>query len=347
MPRADLSSTLLWVPLVATVACGGNGTQPAASTGDAGGVTDVDAESSALTDAGGAEASGDVAPGSDAAGVSAPSDGGRTAPSDAGPTWWKPGTGELPWQWELDHEIVTSDANDIGTGDKTYTGAAAADPVVYDIDGFDNTAADVAALHALGKKVICYIEVGAAEQERSDYSQFPTADLGAVISGYSDEKYLNINDVAVMHVIEARILMCSQKGFDGIEPDIDDSYTDPTGFGVTEGQNIAYLATLSDYAHSLGLAWGLKNGGDGGDPSTFVAQMLPHVDFAVVEEPFYLKTIGYFSPTFYDAGKAMFVAEYTNDTSSAGSFCPQAITDHTNAVLFDVGLDGMVRDPCQ
>jgi hypothetical protein len=43
----------------------------------------------------------------------------------------------------------------------------------------------------------------------------------------------------------------------------------------------------------------------------------------------------------------MFVAEYTNDMSSAGSFCPQAITDHTNAALFDVGLDGMVRDPCQ
>jgi hypothetical protein len=43
----------------------------------------------------------------------------------------------------------------------------------------------------------------------------------------------------------------------------------------------------------------------------------------------------------------MFVAEYTDDTSSASSFCPQAITDHTNAALFSVNLDGTVRDPCQ
>lgn len=75
--------------------------------------------------------------------------------------------------------------------------------------------------------------------------------------------------------------------------------------------------------------------------------ILPHVDFAVVEEPYFLETIADFEPLFDQAGKAMFVAEYTNDTSSASSFCPQALSDHTNAALFDVALDGKVRDPCQ
>jgi len=150
----------------------------------------------------------------------------------------------------------------------------------------------------------------------------------------------------VLTVIEARIAMCAQKGFDGIEPDIDDSYTDDTGFTISESSNVAYLVTLSTYAHSLGLAWGLKNGGDGGMPTQFVSDMLAHVDFAVVEEPFFLGTIGYFKPALYNAGKAMFVAEYTNDTSSASSFCPQALTDHTNAALFDVALDAKVRTPC-
>jgi hypothetical protein len=37
-------------------------------------------------------------------------------------------------------------------------------------------------------------------------------------------------------------------------------------FTISESDEIAYLTKLSDYAHSLGLAWGLKNGGDGGAP---------------------------------------------------------------------------------
>ena len=40
--------------------------------------------------------------------------------------------------------------------------------------------------------------------------------------------------------------------------------------------------------------------------------ILPHVDFAVVEEPYFLKTIADFEPLFDQAGKAMLVAEYTN-----------------------------------
>ena len=235
----------------------------------------------------------------------------------------------------------------MGTVDTTDTGATALAPVVYDIDGFDNSAADVAALHALGLKAICYIEVGALENYRSDASQFPSAVQGQAVSGYPSEHYLDITSPTVVSLIEARIDMCAQKGFDGIEPDIDDSYTDSTGFNITEAANVTYLATLSDHAHGLGLAWGLKNGGDGGTPTQFVTDMIPHVDFAVVEEPFFLDTVGFFFPALHDAGIAVFVAEYTNDTSSASSFCPQAIADGTNAALFDVGLDASTRVPCQ
>jgi hypothetical protein len=262
-------------------------------------------------------------------------------------SWWRPGTGALPWQWELSHEIDVNSASDLGTGGTTYNGASAAAPVVYDIDGFDNTASDVAALHALGKKVICYIEVGALEAARSDAAKFPAAAQGNTVPNYPDEKYLDIKNSTVVDNIKARIDMCKQKGFDGIEPDIDDSYTDSTGFTISESDNVAYLTTLSSYARSLGLAWGLKNGGDGGAPAQFIPDVLPLVDFAVVEEPFFLKTIGLFEPMFDSAGKPLFVAEYTNDTSSAGAFCPQALAAHVNAALFSVNLDASLRTPCQ
>jgi hypothetical protein len=340
----------------------GCGANRAASSGTGGSAGHLDGGGGTIGAGGGSSAggghAGGAAGGSSTSGVAGasstsgaaggngggPADGGHV---DAGATWWKPGTGELPWQWELDHEIDTNSPADMGTGDTTYTGAPAANPAVYDIDGFDDTAADVAALHALGKRVLCYIEVGASESCRPDASQFPAAALGSTVPGYPDETYLDINDPAVATILRARIAMCAQKGFDGIEPDIDDSFTDDTGFTITEAQEVAYLVSLSDYAHSLGVAWGLKNGGDGCNPPPFIAAMLPHVDFAVVEEPFFLGTIGYFQPAFDAAGKAMFVAEYTDDTASSSVFCPQAIADHTNAALFDVDLDGKVRDPCQ
>jgi cysteinyl-tRNA synthetase len=296
----------------------------------------------------GAEAGQDAS--GDAGGSDGATDaGGGDAQTDAGGggPWWRPDASPLPWQWEIDHEISTTSATDMGTGEKTYAGGAAADPVVYDIDGFDNTAADVAKLHALGKKVICYVEVGAAESYRSDYAQFPAAALGKLVDNYPQEKYLDIRNATVVSVIEARIAMCKQKGFDAIEPDIDDSYTDDTGFPISMADNVAFLKTLSSYAHGLGLAWGLKNGADGGDPAAFVGAVLPVVDFAVVEEPFFLKTIGFFEPAFSGANKALFVAEYTNDTTSASSFCPAALAQKTNAALFDLGLDGKVRTPCQ
>jgi hypothetical protein len=336
-----LRTSLALLVLSSALGCGSS------SGDDASTAPDASATDGSTSDAAGdAGATADGAAHTDASLQDAQSSD-SSSPADGGAAWWQPGTGVLPWQWEIDHEIVTTNAQDMGTGDTTYLNAAAASPVVYDIDAFDNSAADVTALHALGKKVICYMEVGAAESYRPDYAQFPTVDLGTAIDGYPQEKYLNINAAAVLTVIEARVAMCAQKGFDGIEPDIDDSYTDTTGFTITEADNVAYLTTLSAYAHSLGIAWGLKNGGDGGDPTSFVADVLPLIDFAVVEEPFFLTTIDYFEPTLYDAGKAMFVAEYTNDTNASSSFCSQAVADHTNAALFDVALDGMVRDPCQ
>ena len=48
---------------------------------------------------------------------------------------------------------------------------------VYDVDGFETTAAEVAALHASGKHVVCYIDVGTAENFRPDYGVVP--ELGA------------------------------------------------------------------------------------------------------------------------------------------------------------------------
>jgi hypothetical protein len=244
----------------------------------------------------------------------------------------------LSWQWELDHPLDLSSVSDMGTGVATYLGTPAPDPTVYDIDGFDNPAATVAALHARGDHVICYIEVGAAESYRPDYGAFPSADLGTVVSGYPSERYLDIADPAVVTIIEARIAMCASKGFDAIEPDIDDSYTDSTGFPLSETENVHYDTALAAYAHGLGLAWALKNG----DDPSFAASMEPAADFVLDEQCHQYDTCSSFDP-FVAAGKAVLEVEYSE---SASQFCPAADAANEDALKMDVALSGG-RLPCR
>jgi hypothetical protein len=158
------------------------------------------------------------------------------------------------------------------------------------------------------------------------------------MSGYPSERYLNINDPAVVAVIEARISMCAAKGFDAIEPDIDDSYTDSTGFSITEAQNVNYDETLAAYAHSLGLGWALKNG----DDPTFAAALEPTADFVVDEQCHQYSTCGSFAP-FAAAGKAVLEVEYS---LAPASFCPAANAADQNAMAMNVNLDGG-RRPCR
>jgi hypothetical protein len=133
-------------------------------------------------------------------------------------------------------------------------------------------------------------------------------------------------------VIEARIAMCAAKGFDAVEPDIDDSYTDSTGFSISQAQNVAFDTTLAGYAHSLGLGWALKNG----DDPSFAKSMEPVADFAIDEQCFQYSECEALLP-FIKAGKAVFEVEYqlTND-----QFCAQA-----NAMGFASMRKNLALDP--
>lgn len=60
---------------------------------------------------------------------------------------------------------------------------------VYDLDVFETTAADVAALHAQGRHVVCYIDAGSFERGRPDENAFAAVVLGATYVGYPDERW--------------------------------------------------------------------------------------------------------------------------------------------------------------
>lgn len=240
-----------------------------------------------------------------------------TATAQASDAIWKPAI-STPWQWQI-----------TGTVDQTV-------PVtMYDIDLFDNSAAVVASLHAQGRKVVCYMSAGTWENWRPDASSFPASVLGKG-NGWAGEKWLDIRQIDVLApIMEARMDMCVQKGFDGIEPDNVDGYANKSGFPLTAQDQIAYNTWLANAAHARGLSVGLKNDLDQ------VPQLVGLFDWALNEQCFEYNECDLLTP-FIKAGKAVFEVEYNLNTSK---FCSKAVSLQFNAMKKNLDLDAP-RDAC-
>lgn len=263
-------------------------------------------------------------------------------------SWWVPPLGNQPWQWELSHPLRLSNARDMGTDDRLPNGAQAPAPVLYDIDAIINPPSTISALHAMGKHVVCYIEVGAAGNYYSAseegvattyYQQFEAAgELGKKVAGYP-EYYLNIDSPTTVSIVESMISrQCATKGFDAVETDIDDEYSDNSGFPITKADEESYMTTLADYMHGLGLAWFIKNPDDTGD--SYATDMEPLADAVLTEQCNQYHTCGLLSA--YVGHKAVFNAEYSLKTSR---FCPSDLALGFNGAKFNKALTG-IRKPC-
>src|ERR1035438_1691581 len=72
------------------------------------------------------------------------------------------------------------------------------------------------------------------------------------------------------------------KGFDAVETDIDEEYTDVSGFPLTKAVEESYMTTLANDMHSLGLGWWIKNPDDTGD--SYATDMYPLADAVLTEQ---------------------------------------------------------------
>jgi hypothetical protein len=135
--------------------------------------------------------------------------------------------------------------------------------------------------------------------------------------------------------MKKRMDMCKSKGFDAIEPDNIDGYTNNTGFPLTAADQLTYNKNLAAYAHSIGMSIGLKNDVDQ------IKELQPYFDWAINEECFtYNECDGY--SAFINAGKAVLNVEYNLATSK---FCPQAISMKFSSMKKNLDLDAF-RTPC-
>jgi hypothetical protein len=251
-----------------------------------------------------------------------------------------------------------SSSTDMGTGVNAYNGDVPpqTDPTIYDVDGIENTTADVTEFHNLGDKVVCYVEIGAAGNYYSAseegitttyYSQLQAAgDLGNSLAGYP-EQFININAPSAVSIVESMIQQqCAAKGFDGVETDLDETgggNEGNTGFSISVAQNETYDQTIAAYIHSLGMAWFSKDTSDT-DSTSFVDALEPYAQATIDEQASEYGSIGLDSVYVQD-GKPVFDAEYSGSETTA-SFCSADNANNINGTLFDTNLDGP-RTPCR
>jgi hypothetical protein len=222
---------------------------------------------------------------------------------------WKPAPGPT-WQWQLSDPPVDTSV----------------EAEVYDIDLFDNDAAVVQALHAQGRKVICYISVGSREDWRPDAQRFPPEVLGKDYAGWPGENWLDIRQIdRLAPILRTRLDLCAAKGFDAVEPDNLEIYDNDTGFPLTYPDQLKYARWLADEAHGRGLAIGLKNAAD------MISDALPIFDFAIAEDCFVQGWCDALLP-FIQAGKAVFAAEYTDTGVDFQAACAWGRNHHISFI---------------
>jgi hypothetical protein len=244
----------------------------------------------------------------------------KVAPTTTGPVgdWWRPAPG-LSWQWQL-------------TGRFDFD----VDADVFDLD-LDVEQQVVDTLRGRGAKVICYISVGSYENWRDDADQFPEEVLGKDYAGWPGEKWLDIRRIDLLApVMLARLDNCASKGFDGVEPDNIEIYTNDTGFPLTYEDQLRYAIWLAEEAHARGLAIGLKNAADQVD------ELVDLYDFAITEDAFHYGWAVEMAP-FIAAGKAIFAAEYTDLPGDFEVFCRQSHPLGFSTILKHRDLDAWLH----
>ncbi len=252
-------------------------------------------------------------------------------------------TPNTAWQWQINEALAPDDEAILLKDRNPHK--------MIDIDMENNDAATIQRLKGKHLYVVCYLEVGAWEGYRQDARLFAADVKGKSLDPpYDNERYLDIRSALVKRLITQRFEAASQKGCQGIEPDIDDAYFEDfdgdytatstiTGFPIRYNDQLAFNTYLAEQAHALGMSFGLKNGAN----QRFVHDLLPHIDWVLNEQCNESDTCGVYDQVIR-AGKPVFQVEYDLSTDQ---FCGNDRKRNFDGLKKDPELAAEPRSSCR
>jgi hypothetical protein len=150
------------------------------------------------------------------------------------PHRWQPAADET-WLWPTSPASVSDRAVDV---------------VV--LDPFSTAEHEVAGLHAAGYPVVCQLRAGVWEAGRPDTDRLDPSLIGG--SAAADARWLDVRRLAdLTEALDDRFALCAGKGFDGVALADLDGYAHPTGFPLTEGDQLRFNTALATLARHHGL----------------------------------------------------------------------------------------------
>jgi hypothetical protein len=241
-------------------------------------------------------------------------------------SWYKPPL-HISWSWQLTGKINTKYDVDL-----------------YDIDLETTSQSIIDTLHKKNKKVICYFSAGSYEIYRNDASKFTKEILGNTMSGWEDEKWIDIRHPLVKEIMIQRLNLAKEKNCDGVEPDNIDGYSNETGFFLTYQDQIDYNIFLAKEAHKRGLGIALKNDLDQ------VQELEKHFDFVINEQCYEYEECTKLT-SFIDAQKPVLNVEYAreyvlNIASSRTKICNISKKYKLSTLILPLNLDDSFRFSC-
>ena len=236
------------------------------------------------------------------------------------------------WDWQLSRPLDLSAAGTIKW---------------YDLDWEDTNASTVQAIHAKGAKVACYISVGTWENYRGDRNVFPNFVKGKVYDEWPDERWLDVRRTDVLvPIMEARMNVCKQKGFDGVQFDNVDGFENnplaKTGFPLQKKHYVKYVRWLANIAHGKGLSAAWENG------APLVPDLVAYTDWLILEECNQFDECGV-ATYFTDMDKFVGVVEYSDSITltTFKTYCNDNTALGISSIFKKRSLNGTLLWSCQ
>ena len=194
-------------------------------------------------------------------------------------------------------------------------------------------------LRSRGGATVCYVAAGIWESWRPDAGQFPQPALGGSPLSRPGQRWLDIRRPELRPILERRLDLCRDRGFDGILLTGLDGYVRGSGFALEPEQQLAFNRWLAEAAHQRGLAAGIMN--DLGQ----AAELATAFDFLVADACVAQRDCTQAEP-FLRAGKPVHLVGYTNVARRMDEACALAGTIGAPLIIKTQSLNGKLHRSC-